>query len=349
MTNPISRRAVLGAATAATAAAVGLALHDSSHAAEAPGRPRLPMKVLLRAALSDENLKRIAAISPEVTAGKDIDLADADVVFGNVSRDELAKAKRLRWVQCPSAGVEHTPLAEYIERDVILTNAKGCYGPQIAEHAFGLLFAITRGIAQQARQNKWGYDGPQPIEMRGRMLGVIGLGGIGREVARRARAMDMRVIAVDAEAMTVERFAMVDEVALVDDGLDALLERSDVVVSCCPSTPKSRGMLGAKQFARMRDGAYVINVSRGKIVQTDALLDALKSGKLAGAGLDVTDPEPLPADHALWAQPNVVITSHIAGKSQFAWDRVEHVFAENVNRFCRKLPMLNVVEKAKGY
>jgi phosphoglycerate dehydrogenase-like enzyme len=308
------------------------------------------LKILSRGKLSDGAMQRIRDISPQITVGRDVNAAEANVIFGNISAEEAASGK-LKWVQCQSAGVEHYPLAEMIERDVMLTNAQGCYGPEIAEHAFGLLFGLTRGIAQQVRQmsaRKWGSEN-KPVEVRGMTMGIIGLGGIGREVARRAKAMDMKVIAVDAEPMFAERFAMVDEVTLVERGLDSLVARSDVLVCCAPHTPKSRGMLGAKQFSAMKRGSYFINVSRGKLVKTDALLDALKSGQLAGAGLDVTDPEPLPADHVLWDAPNVIITSHIAGQSQLSWDRVELVFAENVARFAQGLPLLNMVDRQKGY
>ena len=201
---------------------------------------------------------------------------------------------------------------------------------------------------QQARQRKWGSDAVPP-EMRGLTRGIIGLGGIGREVARRAKAMDMKVTAVDAEPLFAEKFAMVDEVRLVDDGLMDLLKRSDVVVCAAPHTVKSRGMLGAEQFAAMKAGAYFINVSRGKIVKTDALLSALQSGHLAGVGLDVTDPEPLPADHPLWQEENAIITSHIAGKSKLSYLRVQAVFVENVGRFVSGGPLLNLVDKQKGY
>jgi phosphoglycerate dehydrogenase-like enzyme len=341
----VTRRSFIGAASAA---AVGAAISSDVSAAPAADPPRLPVSILLRGGLSPEHLDRITKLSPQITIGREFDLASADVIFGNVSSSELGEAKKLRWVQCISAGVEHYPLEEMLGRDVILTNAQGCYGPQIAEHAFGLLFALTRGIGAMSRKRQWGYDG-EPTELRGQTIGIIGLGGIGREVARRAKGMDMKVIAVDAEPMFAERFAMVDEVTLVDSGLASLLKRSDVVVCAAPHTPKSRGMIGAEQLAAMKSSAYFINVSRGKIVKTDALLDAVKAGKIAGAGLDVTDPEPLPADHALWRQENVVITPHIAGKSQLGYERVQNVFAENVARYVSALPLLNVVDKHKGY
>jgi phosphoglycerate dehydrogenase-like enzyme len=348
-----SRRQVLGAAGAAAA---GWIVSDSPGASATAGpraeTPRLPLNILLRGGLSAERVQRIRQISPQITIERELDLATADVVFGGFGAEELPRATRLRWVQYPSAGVEHLLTSAFVESDMLLTNAQGCYGPEIAEHAFGLLFALTRGIGQQARQmgeRKWGGPPVKPIELRGMTMGIIGLGGIGREVARRAKAMDMKTLAVDAEPMLAERFAMVDEVRLVDDGLDELLQRSDVLVCCAPHTPKSRGMLGAEQFARAKRGAWLINVSRGKLVKTEALLEALQSGQIAGAGLDVTDPEPLPADHPLWEQPNVVITAHIAGQSQFSWERVQNVFAENVARYVGGLPLLNVVDKRKGY
>ena len=347
MSDPsISRRALLGSAGAA---AVGLALSEVSAApTEQSNAPALPMNILLRVKLDDDALARVRAVSPHINIDRNTSLSDATVIFGGVGADELSSAKKLRWVQCPSAGVEHYPLAQMIERDIVLSNAQGCYAPEIAEHAFGLLFALTRGIAAHARQKSWGYE-PLPIELRGMTLGIIGLGGIGREVARRAKAMDMKVLAVDAEPMYAQRFAMVDEVRLVDDGLADLLRRSDVVVSCAPHTPRSRGMMGAPQFATMKKGSYFINVSRGKLVKTDALLEALRSRHLAGAGLDVTDPEPLPDGHPLWSEANVIVTSHIAGRSQLSWDRVQNIFCENVLRSASGLALLNVVDKRKGY
>lgn len=357
----ISRRRLLGAAgVAGAAAAVGLAAAAEARAAAATttttatgtsqlDEPRLPLNVLLLAGLSADRVARLRELSPQLTVSREVDLASADVVFGPLSRERLARAPKLRWVQWLGAGVEHAPLEELIARDVILTNAQGCYAPEIAEHVFALLFALTRGIAQEVRRRSWGYEGPSPVGLRGMTMGIIGLGGIGRETARRAKAMDMKVIAVDAEPMLAEKFACVDEVSLVEEGLTDLLKRADVLVLAAPHTPRTRGMIGAEQLAAMKKGSYLINVARGPLVKTGALLDALTSGHLAGAGLDVTDPEPLPADHPLWRQPNVVITSHIAGRSQFSWDRVQDVFTGNVARFVHRLPMVNVVDKRKGY
>jgi phosphoglycerate dehydrogenase-like enzyme len=342
----ISRRGLIGAAGAA---ALGTVVDRSSAKTQATAdAPRLPLNVLLRAGLSEGHQKRVREISPRITLGKEVALGDADVILGYVSDAELAQAKKLRWVHCQSAGVEHYPLGAMEERGIILTNAQGCYGPQIAEHVFALLLALTRGVGALSRKRQWGFDG-EPIELRGMTMGIIGLGGIGRETARRAKAMDMKVLAVDAEPIYGEKFACVDECRLVDDGLEELLRRSDVVVVAAPHTPRSRGMLAAAQFTVMKDGSYLINVSRGKLVKTDDLLAALRSGKLSGVGLDVTDPEPLPPDHPLWQEDRAIITSHIAGKSQLGYQRVQEVFVENLSRFVTGRPLLNLVDKAKGY
>lgn len=336
----ISRRQFLSRA-AVSAAAIGLPAASSAIAEP----PRLPVKIFLRAGLSADRLAHVKAISGVSVTET---LADADIVFGGFGDGDLKAAPKAKWVQTVATGVEHLPLAAMEIRNITLTNAKGCYAPEIAEHVFGLLFALTRGVAAQVRQGKWKQD-IKPVELRGKTMGIIGYGGIGRETARRAKAMDLRVIAVDVEPMYRERYHPADEIALVDDGLEAMLAQSDIVVSAAPHTKKSEGMLGPAQFAGMKPGAYFVNVSRGKVVQTDALVAALQSQKLAGAGLDVTDPEPLPDDHALWKMPNVVITPHIAGQSQLVYDRVQDVFVENVGHWARGLPLLNLVDKAKGY
>jgi len=163
--------------------------------------------------------------------------------------------------------------------------------------------------------------------------------------------MDMKIIAVDIVPKYKEQIGDIcDEVRLIqDNNLPWLLENADVIVSAAPHTKNSEGLFGRAQFEMIKDGAYFINVSRGKLVRTSELVNALKSGKLAGAGLDVTDPEPLPANHELWKLPNVIITSHIAARSQYSYDRMQSVFVENVHRFIQGLPLLNQVDKLAGF
>jgi phosphoglycerate dehydrogenase-like enzyme len=349
----VSRRAILGSAGAVV---VGMSLPaalPTTSAAPADERARLPMRLLTRHGLPQSTLHRIAAISPQVTvinraSGEQYaaELPNADAVFGSVSGEDVGRAKTLRWVQYNAAGVEHVLSPQLIASDVQLTNARGCHSSQIAEHVFGLLFGLTRNIAAYARDGQRRVD--RPTELRGKTMGIIGLGAIGRETARRAKALDMHVIATDEQPMFVERYRMADEI-FSPEQLPELLKRSDVLVVAAPHTPRSEGMMGEAQFALMKPSAYFISVSRGKLTHTDALLAALKEKRIAGAGLDVTDPEPLPAEHPLWKQPNVIVTPHIAGQSQFTEQRVQDVLVENVRRYASGLPLINLVDKQLGY
>lgn len=277
---------------------------------------------------------------------------DAEAFIGTPDAPLLEAGKKLRWVHVHGAGVEKiATLPKIKDGTVTLTNFKIQQGPEIADHAFALLLSLTRNMAafQRAQeQGAWGRnDAKLPmIELRGRTMMVIGYGGIGTQVAERAKAFGMKVIAIDPKdlplSQTLDRSGKPDE-------LDELLPEADVVVSCVPHTPQTEKMLGATRFAAMKKGAYLINVSRGKIVDTDALVKALQDGKLAGAGLDVTDPEPLPANHPLWKMPNVVITPHVAWASDARPDRQDELVRTNLQRFAKNLPLKNRVDPAKGY
>ena len=318
--------------------------------------PRLPLRIMMMAELSDPFREKLTKISPRIHLEEsDQAIGDVNAWFGSINQDQFKKASNLKWVHSTSAGVEHYLFPEMVQSDVILTNAKGCYGPAIAEHTFGLLFALSRNIGSQTRnmsEGKWQpVDMDNMFEMKGKTIGIVGLGGIGSQVARRARAMDMNIIAVDIVPKYKEQIGDIcDEIRLVQDkGLSWLLPNSDVVVVSTPHTRISEGMIGAEQFGMMKKSAYFINVARGKLVKTPALVNALKSGQIAGAGLDVTDPEPLPSGHELWTLPNVIITSHIAARSQFNRERLYEVFVENVYRYVNGFPMLNRVNKEMGF
>jgi len=272
-------------------------------------------------------------------------------LWGTDVADMVRAGTKLRWVQVGSAGVEqYVSVPELRDSDIVLTNAQIIQGPEIADHAFGLLLALTRDVkffGEQMANGVWERRARLPlIELRGRTALVIGLGGIGTQVAQRAAAFGMRVVAIDPQDVPIHR-----DVAYVGkpDELDALIPEADVVFSCVPRTPRSEGMLGREQFDLMKEGTYLVNVSRGAIVDTEALVAALASGKLAGAGLDVTDPEPLPADHPLWKMPNVIITPHVAGRSDGVGDRRLKLFRDNVERFATGRPLRNVVDKQLGY
>lgn len=272
-------------------------------------------------------------------------------VYTNVDLPAIVRAgKKLKWIQSMSAGVAgFVGVPELRDSDILLTNAKIIQGPEIADHALGLLLNLTRDLKSFNAQMASGFSRRNRlplIELRGKTVLIIGLGGIGTQTAERCAAFGMRVLAVDPKDIpymnAVERVVKPDE-------FEALLPECDVIISCAPRTPESEGMLGPKQFELMKDGVYIINVSRGAIIDTEALTAALKSGKVRAAGLDVTEPEPLPKDHPLWSMPNVTITPHIAGMSDVIQERRIALFRDNIVRFIEGRPMRNVVDKKKGY
>ena len=274
-------------------------------------------------------------------------ISDAEILYGVVSEDALPHATSLQWVMQPFVGVERSMYPAFKESPITLINSKRLYGPQLAEHAFALLLSLTRGINTQLdlmRDKEWKWT--QCVEVSGMTMGVLGLGGIGRAVAQRAKAFDFHVIAVDPEPM--EKPDTVDELEQLD-WLPEFLSRSDVLTVCCPITPQTHKLLSHAEFDALPEGCFFINVSRGKVVDEDALIAALKSGKLAGAGLDVTYTEPCPQDNPLWTLPNVILTSHTAGASQNIAKRAMELFIDNMQKYVNGEPLTNVVDKEKGY
>ena len=274
-------------------------------------------------------------------------VSDAEIVYGTVGESDFPKAKALRWIQQPFVGVEWARFPAFMESDVSLVNSRVLYGPQIAEHAFALLLSMTRGIITQLdfmRHKHWEWA--PTIEIAGMTMCILGLGGIGRAVAVRAKAFDCKVIAVDKEP--VEKPDTVDELAQMDSLLD-FLAQTDILMVCCPITPETHKLLSHDQFSAMPEGSYIVNVSRGKVVDEDAMIAALDSGRLAGAGLDVTYTEPYPEDGPLWMRPNVILASHTAGGSQNIGKRAMELFIENLRHDVNGEPLVNVIDKEKGY
>jgi phosphoglycerate dehydrogenase-like enzyme len=235
-----------------------------------------------------------------------------------------------------------------------VTNTARLYGPNVADQAMALLLALTRGLApelhkQTTASDHWKKlkDASKAQELHGKKMLIVGLGGIGTQIARRADAFGMRVMAIDPnEAIVKPSFVFsLDRPAKMMD----LIAEADVVVLACPLTKETKGMFGASQFGVMKKSAYFINIARGGLVDQDALMAALKKNAIAGAGLDVTDPEPLADNHPLWSMPNVALSPHIGGQSDGARDRAWRLFRENVRRFVAGQPLLCVVDKSKGY
>jgi phosphoglycerate dehydrogenase-like enzyme len=296
---------------------------------------------------------REAAPGATIVAGEDATLtkqvADADAIIGEINPELFHAAKKLRWVQVHSAGVERYVFPEFADSAVVLTNCKILQGPNIADHAMSLLLALTRqlhlAIPDRVKE-EWERREYSPIELRGKTAVIIGVGGIGMQIAQRAHAFDMKVIGVDPKDVPLNYFV---SRVVPPDRLEAVLPEADVVFMAAPLTSQSQGMMASRQFGLMKKGSYFVAVSRGRTYDSDALLQALKTGGLAGAGLDVTNPEPLPKGHPLWKLENVIITPHIAGQSDGVETRRMALIVENVTRFVRGEPLLNVVDKKKGY
>jgi phosphoglycerate dehydrogenase-like enzyme len=234
---------------------------------------------------------------------------------------------------------------------VLLTGEKGLVGGHLADTGFGLLLALTRQIATAIRMGPEGWSHREAmrkveIELEGLTMGIVGFGGTGRAMARRAIAFGMDVLAVDAWPVPPS-----DGVAEVWplERLDDLLATSDVVAVCCPLTAVTRNLFDDRAFSAMKRGALIVNVTRGEIIDGDALVRALQDGRCGGAALDVAPREPLPADHPLWTFPNVAMTPHTAGASQLRAPRNIDRFCENLRRAQRGEPLVGVVDKELGY
>jgi phosphoglycerate dehydrogenase-like enzyme len=294
-------------------------------------------------------VQAVRALTPEEAARE---IVDADAIFGWPTAAMLETAPKLKWVQTPSAGVDFLMrVPELVEADIVVTNTRGAHAPSIAEHAFGLLLALTRALPVSLKwqgERHWGRkEGYRlPREIMGATMGIVGYGQIGRMVAKRAAGFDMHVLAVDVVPSAGD--GIVDEVWPVDR-LHEMLAQSDAVVLAAPYTKESRHLIDAKAIAAMKPDAYLIAVSRGGIVDEDALCEALGSGHLAGVGIDVCETEPLGAEARLWDFPNVLITPHLAGSSWQKEQRCVEILIDNLGRFQRGEELRNVVDKRAGF
>ncbi|PZC46199.1 MAG: Phosphoglycerate dehydrogenase [Chloroflexi bacterium] len=301
----------------------------------------------IESALEPHGVVTIATTREEALAAA----PQADVILGFVDPELFALCERLRWVHAIASGVDAFMFPEFLASDVVLTGEKGLVGGHLADHAFALLLAITRRLAAAVRLGPAAWEQRaafrrEEIELEGATMGIVGFGGTGREVAKRAAAFGMRCRAVDREAVQGTPDApLVNPMAR----LPQMLAQSDVVAICCPLTKETRNLFNDDAFAQMKPGAILINVTRGEIVDGDALARAIESGAIAGAGLDVAPQEPLPAEHPLWGLETVVMTPHTAGASQLRTGRNLDRFTENLRRFQRDRPLIGLVDKTLGY
>ena len=331
-----------------------------------------PLKLVIHPPVEAERLAAIRTAAPaltvvnaETTAAARSAVADADAFFGKITPELLAVADRLRWVQSPTASLEHYLFPELVKHPCILTNMRGLFSDVIADHVFGFVLCFARNFPHYFLHQLAAHwepvggessrvafaSGPGVVNdidrahmhLADTTLGVVGLGSIGAEVARRAKAFGMRVVAVDA--VRRQRPAEVEELWQPDE-LPKLLAESDFVVIAAPHTPQTEKMFRRPQFRQMKPSAYLINIGRGAIVDLDDLVEALLADELAGAGLDVFEKEPLPAEHPLWKMADrVLITPHVAGYSPRIAERHLAQLLENVRRFVRNEPLQNAVNK----
>jgi phosphoglycerate dehydrogenase-like enzyme len=320
---------------------------------------RKPERVLVRAG-SPERVAFLQEVAPGVElvnvdspAAAAAAARGADASIGFCEADVLAAGRDIRWVQLYSAGaIPCTSLPVVSERGITVTNMQRISGPEIAEHVMAMLLALNRGLhiyLPLQQKGEWRPDAvPQQKlrELRGRTLLVVGLGGIGTEVAKRANGFGMRVTATRASAAPRPEF--VDYVGGPAE-LAKLAGDADVVVNCTPLVPSTEGLFDARFFDAMKPGGIFINVGRGRSVVQADLVAALQDGRLAGAGLDVTDPEPLPASDPLWKLPNVIITPHMSASSDRVFERVFLLARENLRRYVAGEPLLSVVDVERGY
>lgn len=321
------------------------------------------MKILLIPGLTllgfaDEHVARIRA-----AAGREADVIvttpaeayehaeDAEVILGSVPLNLFSAAPKLRWVHAISSGVDSFLYPEFRDSDVILTSEKGLVGEHLADHGFGLLLMLTRQLttAFKLGPDSWNHRADMrrhEVELSGLTMGIIGFGGTGRAMARRAHAFGMICQAIDRDAVpNSPEVAEVKPPAFFTE----LLATSDVVSICCPLTPETRGLFNREAFAKMKPSAFLVNVTRGEVIVEDDLVAALQGKQLRAAALDVVPREPLPPDSALWDMPNVVMTPHTAGASQYRTGRNIDRFIRNLTHLRNHEPLEGVIDKQLGY
>lgn len=346
-------------AEATRALVARLGLEESATPVRERAGWRRPRRILVWN-LEPRLLPAIEAAAPGVEivtagdmAGAVTAVRDVDAVLGLCTAEVLAAGRDIRWIQAYSAGVERcVSLPAVRERNVLLTNMQRVAGPVMAEHVVAMMLAFARGLhfyIPERMAARWTPERPASVRMltlEGKTLLVVGLGGIGTEVARRAHALGMRVTAIRASGREGPEF--VSYVGLPDE-LRKLAGEADFIVNTTPLTPATTGLFDAGFFSAAKPGAFFVNVGRGRSVVQAELVAALKSGRLAGAGLDVTDPEPLPAESPLWQMQNVIITPHVSADSDLGNEARFAIAIENLRRYVAGERMLSVVDVARGY
>lgn len=283
------------------------------------------------------------------------EIRDADVLMAwKITEEEFHEAEKLKWIHTGMAGLTWLLIPPVVESDVLVSNSRGVHPPIMGEHAMALMLAFARRLhdcMDFQRRSVWGrteiynrvpsFDG-----LTGKTVGIVGYGAIGREVARRARSFDMKVIGFKRDLDQATEFA---DALYAPNCLDELLSEIDYLVIAAPLTEDTQEMIGREQFEKMKTSSVLINLARGEIVDQKAMIDALEAEQIAGAGLDVFVPDPLPDGHPLFNVKNVILTPHVSGTDPKMWQRITDIFVENIRRFREGERLINQVDKSKGY
>jgi phosphoglycerate dehydrogenase-like enzyme len=312
------------------------------------------LRILISSDLDEKYVTRIRFHVPASQVVKSAEMSilltaisDADILLaGRFTREMFLRATRLRWIQTEATGVDRFLFPELVSSDVVLTNARGAHAAPVSDHALAMILSFSRSLHRFTRfqfDRRW--KKLHCDELQYRTIGIVGLGSIGLEIARKAACFGMKIVALDRN---VQKPTFVEELYQPTD-LHRLLERSDFVVLAVPLTRDSEGMIGEEELLKMKKSAVLINISRGRLVREGALTKALKEGRIAGAGLDVFEEEPLPSRSELWDLENVIVTPHVAGATPHDWRRVCDIFCENLTRYLSNRTLVNVVDKNVGY
>jgi phosphoglycerate dehydrogenase-like enzyme len=348
-----------------------LGLREAAEPLTASPQWRKPSRVVVRNLTPElkgwlqEIAPGVELVNADTTAEAREGAATADAVLGFCEEAVIASSPRVRWVQTYNAGVERCLSSDvFRQRGIVITNMQRIAGPVMAEHVMAMVLAHSRGLAGYVvaqREGRWARgagpanwtpfnalsDGDQPaFSLVGKTMLVVGFGGIGSEVARRAQAFGMNVIAIRNSKADVP--PTVSKMGLPGD-LAAFVKEADVVVDTLPLTPETRNMFDATIFAGMKKTAFFVNVGRGGTVVTDDLVKALQGGTIGGAGLDVVEPEPLPSGHPLWKAPRLILTPHVSADSDLDEEARWLLIRENLRRYVSGGKMLSVVDATRGY
>ena len=315
------------------------------------------LKIVLCYPVEPKHIAQIQAVVPAATlinAGQERvaqELPTADIFCGHpkvaVPWDAVVAKGQLRWIQSSAAGLDHCLVPTVVESEILVTSASGVLANQVAEHALGLAIACTRRLPLFLEQQKKREFVRRPTrDLTGATIGVVGLGGVGRRMVEMLAPFNVRILATDYFP-----YHKPDAVHFLGgpETLPSVLEQADILFLCVPLTPLTRGMIDASAIATMKQGSILINMARGLLVEENALVDALQSGHLDSAALDVTPEEPPAAKSRLWNAPRLIITPHVAGQSAYRIDAMTHFYCDNLQRYLSGHPLRNAVDKRLGF